>query len=272
MDTDKSTFDWLQEEIASIKSQRFHIFESLTSAESVYKTEGVVVPPVGDYLEFLKYFGYARMFTDHRDSPEVSVYSLKDSRRHVCKNGSVFVGFGYRSYQSVYFDEALILNGMQSPVYTVNTNQGKVIAPNFSEWLLDAYQWAKSKYSAKRWASILVGPQPFSTSEQNIANATEKFHFELVGFHEDGDALIRVKNGSTLTLPYFSIGAKDKSDVVLIGAVWLNTSKIEPNQTAIVKHGCYKDQIKQDELMLFRCDKPIPEKREAYWEFKNIAN
>jgi hypothetical protein len=271
MDTDKSHFDWLRIEINAIQSQRFHIFEPLTSTDYAYKTEKMVVLPMGEYLEFLQQFGYARMFTDHQDSPVVSIYSLKNFRRHLCKNGSVFVGFGYRSYQSAYFDEALILKGIQSPVYTVNASQGKVIASNFSEWLIDAYQWAKSKYSTKRWASISAGPQPFTIEEQKIADAVQEFHFNLLGFHEDGDALIEVKNDSTLTLPYLSVGVKDKSDAVLIGGAWLNTSKIEPNQKAIIKHNCYKDRIKQDEVMLFRRYKPIPEKREAYWEFKSLS-
>lgn len=270
MDTDKSKFDWLNNEISVIRSQRFHIFEPVSSEECKYAVDSNIPLHVIQFSEFLEEYGYARLFTDHSDAPTVSVYPLKSFRRHVCKDGSVYVGFGFRSYQSVYFNESLILKNELSPVFTVNAKQGKIVAPTFSEWLFDACQWAKSKYSEKQWAAILKGPKPFTNVEQGISEATEKFEFKLIGFHEDGDAFIEVKNNSALTLPYLSIGVKDKSDAVLIGGAWLDVSKIEPNQKSVIKRDCYKDRISQSELLLFRKPKPIPEKREAYWEFKTV--
>lgn len=263
MDTSINTFEWFEQEISIIKSRRFHILEPLMPEDLSYK--GVHL--VEDYLVFMEKFGHAMLFTNHQDSPVLNVYPLKDYRRHKCADGKVYIGFACRSYQSVYFDEEVVLRGEQSKVYTVTIKKASELSPNFSEWFLSAYQWAKSKYSPRQWKCIIDGPKPFTMEELRIVNARKSISWQPVGFTASGNVKFRIKNNSDLTLPFLSIGVQGKGETILIGGVWLDISLIKPGETTIIEHDCYVDQIPRDKLEFFEKPEPIPEKREAYWEF-----
>jgi hypothetical protein len=261
------SFCWLRLEIETIKSKQFHIFDQLSGNDFFYEKNGRRVSIKGDYADFLNEFGWARLFCDHNDSPEVMVYPLKEYRYHACKNGKTYIGFGDRGYQHVCFDEALILNGYASGVYTVSQGKAIEICSGFSEWLVSAYSWQKSKYSKKRWQRIVDGPMPFSKEEMDVVEARRLFRWKLVGFDTHGDALFEVENNSTMILPYLSIGVRDIQQKILIGGAWLNVGNIKPGNKGIVKQDCYKDQIPPEQLEVFPRPDPIPEKKEAYWEF-----
>lgn len=263
-----NSFGWLKAECESIKSNRFHIFEPLTASEQqCYIKDDVSISLRGSYSVFLREFGYAKFFTDQHDAPSMSVYPLKYFRRHVCKNGEVYVGFGFRGQQSVFFDESAILNGEHLKVFVVNGKTAREVANDFSDWLFDAYSWIKSKYSIKKWLRIEKGPEPFSASELKIVEEREKFHWELMGFDEQGNALFCVKNDSAITLPYLSVGIRDRDGAILTGGAYLNIAKILPGECGIVSKDCYKDKIPADKLEVFELPEPIPEKKARYWEF-----
>lgn len=265
----KSTnpFDWFELELATIKSQRFHVFEVAKPDDLQYKGPLGSVILTGDFAEFLSKFGRAMLFTDHQDAPILHIYPLKEFRRHICGNGLVYIGFGCRSYQSVYFDEQELLSSGCSKVYVVNQKAGREIAPSFSVWLKDAYEWSRSKYSATKWRKIIEGPKPFSFDEMQIVEARKQFKWKLTGFAEDGDALFEVENNSTRKLPYLSIGIQGKGGTILVGGAWLDVSQIEPGEKAIIKKDCYKYSLPTSELEAFEKPEPVPEKKDAYWEF-----
>jgi hypothetical protein len=251
----------------SIKSRRFHIFESLPASDIFYNYRRRLIPLSGNYVAFLAEFGLAKLFADHRDAPVVSVYPLKEFRRHSCKDGKSYVGFGFRANQSVYFDEDVIVAGGISRVFTVSSRSAREICPEFSVWIRDAYDWAKSKYSPSRWHKIVTGPSEFTLEESAVVEARQSFRWAHVGFSENGDAMFEIENGSSRELPYLTIGIRDKQGSVLVGAVWLSVAHIKPGEKEVVAKDCYKDKISADELDPFDLPEPIPEKRDMYWEF-----
>lgn len=263
-----SRFDWFHQECAEIRSRRFHLFEPAAPEALQYRHLTGVVDLTGTYADFLREFGLCKLFTDHRDAPMVSVYPLEAHRRHECADGSRFVGFGFRGQQSVYFDEVLILASHQSAVFTVTRQAGKQISPSFSDWVHQAYDWAKGKYSQKQWKNILTGPPPFTAGELSVVDARKRFSWSLIGFGPNGDALFEIANHSSRTIPWLTLGIRDRSRAVLDGAVWLDVGHIRPGETGLVAKDCYKDRITSDALEPFDLPDPIPEKRERYWEFR----
>jgi hypothetical protein len=235
-----------------------------------YDLNGSKFALAGDYVDFMLDFGIAKLFCDYNDAPEVMVYSLESYRRHICKNGKVYVGFGDRGCQHVCFDEDAIISGKPSRVYSISKEKAVDLYPSFSEWLISAYGWAKSKYSKNQWKNIVEGPPPFSIEEMKIVEARKLFKWRLVGFSETNDRLFEVKNTSTITLPYLTIGVRDFNGKILTGGAWLKISHIGPSRVAIVTADCYKDHIPYDQLDVFDLPDPIPEKKDAYWEFKVI--
>jgi hypothetical protein len=260
-------FEWLRRDCALIKSRRFHLFEEISAEDLYYQSDRGVAALSGDFPDFLREFGLAQLFTDHGDAPMLSVYPLRQFRRHVCLDGSSYVGFGFRSGQSVYFDEKKLFEAGASEVFVVNRQRGKVLNDGFSNWIRESYDWVKSKYSATRWRQVLAGPAAFTAEQQRLVEARKLFGWTLVGFDAAGDAMVEIANRSTHSLPYLTIGVRDRSGVVLLGAVWLEVSRIGPGQTGLVSKDCYKDRISSDELVLFDLPEPIPEKRDLYWEF-----
>jgi len=118
MDTNKNySFDWLRQELDLIKSERFHIFQPISEQDLFYELNDKKVPLSGGYADFISEFGWANLFCDYNDSPEVIVYPLKSYRRHICKNGKIYIGFGDRGYQHVCFDEYAIVSGGSSKEY-----------------------------------------------------------------------------------------------------------------------------------------------------------
>lgn len=267
MDIDKDPFEWLRRECALIKSKRFHIFDKISSDEIDYSKGNDTFELTGTYPCFLKEFGWARLFTDHNDAPVISVYPLKDYRRYLCEDGSVYIGFGYRAGTSVFFDEAEICSSGTSRVYVVSKKRAKLLAPDFSEWLHSAYDWVKGKHSHKKWEGIVAGPPPFSDEEERIAQARELVSWRFVGYADDGDALFEVSNMSDIVLPFLTIGVTDSQRKILTGGAWLDIGGIPPGCTAVVKNDCYKDRIPRGQLEVFDLPRPIPEKKMAYWEF-----
>jgi hypothetical protein len=260
-------FDWLRQECLSINSQRFHIFDSLSIDDFSYKSGSDCVQLLGDYSDFSHEFGYARFFTDQQDAPELSVYPLKVYRRFTDKVGKTYLGFGFRGGKSFCFEEDVILSGGQSKVFQMRGKNFEESDNSFSVWLRKSYDLVKAKYSPTKWQKIINGPKPFTPEEMRIVEARKKFIWQHVGFADNGDAIFEVENRSAISLPFLSIGVQGKGGSILIGGVYLRVGAIPPNTKAEITQDCYKAQLSAANFEAFPKPDPIPEKREAYWEF-----
>ncbi|HZN41057.1 MAG TPA: hypothetical protein VFD82_19780 [Planctomycetota bacterium] len=109
--------------------------------------------------------------------------------------------------------------------------------------------------------------RPFSKHEQSIVGARRLFTWRHVGFAANGDATFEVENGSTMRLPFLTIGVEGPN---LRGGAWLRVSDIVPGSSAVVRHDCYKDLLEPTEVEFFEVDDPTPATRDRFWEFKRL--
>jgi len=80
--------------------------------------------------------------------------------------------------------------------------------------------------------------------------------------------MLEVHNGSDMTLPYLSVGARWREDnSTLEGGFWLPVANIRPGKTAVIKHEGYDYQADHQSLEIFMLPYPEPEDRQRYWEF-----
>jgi len=70
-----------------------------------------------------------------------------------------------------------------------------------------------------------------------------------------------VDNGSTMRLPFLSIGVRGPT---LRGGAWLRVSGITPDSSGVVQHYCYKDLLEPTEVEVFDVGDPTPETRDRY--------
>jgi hypothetical protein len=269
MDTSNSAFNWLRAELCLIKSQTFHEFIPLCEDDYLYTHGEVVVSVKGDYSDFLREFGWTNMFKGWGDLIDIPliVYPLKEYRREHLKDGGVFVAFGDRGAQHVFFDESKILSGEPSAVFIISKSSAKEIYASFSEWLKASYEWARAKYSRRQWALVIKGAAPFSDAEQEVATARSSFKWKNIGFSDSGDAIFEIHNCSNMTLPFLSIGVKDIDDAILKGGVFLRIGHIAPGKSGTTTADCYKDRIPREKVVFFPKPDPVPELRDRYWEF-----
>lgn len=265
-----SSFEWLRQECRDIRSQRFHIFEALNSDDFCFQSGNENIKLRGDYIDFMREFGVGKFFTDYRDAPTMTVYSLKEYRRHEFPTGEAYIGFGDNDQKSFCFSESEVIAGLPLNVFLVNRKTATKVNANFSEWLRLNYELVRAKFSAAQWKKIIAGPKPFTNNELAIVEARSKFHWSHTGFAPNGDAIFKVHNGSALSLPYLSIGVQGKGGSKLVGGAWLEISHINPGETGYTQHDCYKEVLLPDELELFQKLPPIREKRDGYWEFKKL--
>lgn len=270
MATDKSMYAWLHAEIGSIRTRGFHVL--LPDVHIDFQIKNRSNFSSSGYSVFLREFGWVQLYrhpADGSNGPLVSVYPLRKSRIQNL-DGKNLIEFGYRSNTSALFDLDSLHDQGESPVFSVRGRNIHVEFDGFADWLYSSCEWARSKFSNKRWEQIEQGPKAFSENECLIVEARKQFEWRHVGFAENGDAVFEVKNGSSINLPYLSIGVQGVDQSKLIGGAWLDVSKINPGEAGLVMHGCYKEILSPEEVEFFDKLNPIPETKGRYWEFKDL--
>lgn len=266
-------YERLVEEIARIKTRKFHLVDGPASAELRQVIQGNAVPVPQSYKDFILRFGNAKLYYQQGIYLIHVFASLREARSN---EGDSLLHFGQTDTASAYFNVALLVPGGESPVFEWHQNQGlRKTASGFEQWMEDKCTASRNLFKKKQWTAIEKGPLPFSEQEKAIVDARKQFRWRVVGVAPSGDLRFEVYNGSTTNLSYLSVGIcgemQPPKSGTLNGGVWLPVSSVSPGDTRIIEKDCYKNLIDPSAVKVFEQPDPEPEDRERYWEFRALA-
>jgi hypothetical protein len=275
-------FEFLVEEMASIKTRKFHLVDGPASLEfrEAVESSGFSVP--SSYMQFVLQFGNAKLYrrVDHYNSCYlVEVFAAP--RETVSNDGERLLQIGHTRPNStqlsfVYFKDPPILNGEESPVFEWQHGQEvRKTADGFLEWFEAKCSSARKRYQKSEWEVIENGPPPFTQDELAVVEARKRFRWQVVGIAPNGDLRFEVHNGSNMTLPYLFLGVRGKlrppNSGPLYGGARLPTGSVHPGRTAIIEYGCYNKFVAPEDVEVFDLPDPGPEDRDYYWEFQALS-
>jgi hypothetical protein len=259
--------------MANIKTGKFHLVDGIASEElrGAIETSQIPIPP--SYKGFILRFGNAKFY---RRGSIYMVQVLAAPHEAKSDNGEPLLHFGQTDLSLAYFKEALLVNDCESPIFEWRHQEGlKKMAGSFEEWLNAKCAAARNSFSKKQWEAVERGPSPFTEQETAIVEARKKFRWRVLGVSTDGNLRFEVYNGSTVTLPFLSVGIRGvlrpPNTGPLNGGVWLPVSSVCPGQTKIIEKDCYKKLVDPEKVDVFDHPDPQPEDRDRYWEFKALS-
>jgi hypothetical protein len=257
-------YQWLQEEALAIKTKKFHVFEHQNTDESIPMFWGLLPP---SYLAFISKFGSAKLYRRKGNYYKIGVLSTPKEQNF---GGEKFLRIGHFDSDPAYFRFSLLNPDTEAPVYELDDERLSKVANSFEEWLLNRCSQVRHSYKKTEWKKILTGPEPFTKEELAIVEARKKIKWTVVGFDDDGDVLLSIKNESSQIIPYYTLGviARDNS---LEGALYLDLSDLSPGEERVFKRNAYKEALTPDNVAFYSRPDPIPEDRESYWEFRKSA-
>ena len=201
-------FEWLVEEMARIKTRKFHLVDGPASTELRKAVENAAIPLPPSYKEFVLRFGNARLY---RRSSYWLVEVYAGPREAVSNDGESLIQFGRTHTSLAYFKESLLVEGSESPVFEWRHEQGvQQTADGFLDWLKAKCSVARKQYKKKEWEAIEHGPPPFTAQEQAVVEARKHFRWRVLGIAPNGDLRFEIHNGSDMILPSLSVGVRGK--------------------------------------------------------------
>jgi hypothetical protein len=252
-------FDWLDQEIAGVASQRFFTFGDP-------KSEPIadVAAPSPAYRAFVQRYGEAKLY--RRDGRYlVQVYAIP---RWTEVAGRPFRHFGRTDDTLAYFAADTADTLTEPPVFEWTKPTGlRQAYDDFESWLVAKCQSAKTRFSRAEWRVVREGAKPFTERERRIVAARKQFTWQVLGVDPDGDHRFEVRNGSEIVLPYLTLGV-ESNDHEPVGGIWLPVSAIGPGETGILKRGVYKGAMNPADIVIVDKPDPLPEERDRYWEFR----
>ncbi len=249
-----------------VNTPKFYLISGALDDEDRRHVETSPLAVPESYKRFVIEFGDVQLY---RKSSYylVRVYGVPEEVQ--AENGELLIHFGRTDHSLAYFKDAeLKPDGSEAPVYEWYHEGGlRRQANGFEEWLKKRCTAARRRYKKKEWQAVLNGPVPFSEEEMAVVAARRKYEWRVVRITEDGDFEFEVRNGSTMMLPYLTLGVNRKNGSPF-GGIWLPVGHIRPGQSAIVRKDSYKKFVDADELEVVSTPDPGPEDREQYWEFR----
>lgn len=269
-------FEWLVDEMAKIKTRKFHLVDGPASPELREAVENTAFPLPPSYKEFVLRFGNAKLYRrldDYNSYYLIEVYA--GPREAVSDVGEPLVQFGRTHTSLAYFKESLLVEGGESPIFEWRHEQGvQQTADGFLDWLKAKCSSARKQYKKKEWEAIEHGPPPFTERELAVVEARKHFRWQVVGIAPNGDLRFEIHNGSDMILPYLFVGVRGKlrppKSGPLDGGARLPVSSIRPGETKIVEYDCYKKFVAPEDTEVFDLPDPEAEDRQWYWEFKPL--
>lgn len=262
-------FDWLDEELATIRTRRFHVVDGPADAAFREVILDSPLPAPRSYVDFVLRFGNAKLYRMPKlDLHWMRVYAAP--RAVMWHTGEPLVGVGGYDETEAYLRENTLSGDAEAAVYETTDAGLRKVAASFEEWLTKRANRARRRYSRAEWAEVLAGPPPFDAEELAVLEARRLFKWRIAGITPAGDILYEVTNGSPRRLPFLSVGIRGKNGKFR-GGVWLNVEHIGPGETAVVAKETYRDLIAPADVEAFALPDPGPEERDRYWEFRGVS-
>lgn len=262
-------YEWLETEISEIKTPKFHVIEGNKLDRELHRSKKIDLSLPPSYVAFVRKFGGAKLY---RRSSYYEVGVLNSPQEKIFNNGEILLRIGHFDDSKAYFICSELIPGREASIYEWTEDGFEKIADSFEEWLIIRCTDARESYDVKEWEEILKGPKPFTSEEEAIVEARKHFQWQIVGFDENSNVKIAVRNNSNLVLPYLTIGMRTKNPTqdgqVWESAIRLNISDIQPGQEHIIEHQIPQQIFTPDNTEFFQLAVPTPEERDKYWEFK----
>lgn len=266
-------YEWLETEISEIKTPKFHVIEhnKTGNGHHIPKELSLSLPP--SYLTFITKFGGAKLYS-RNNYYEVGV--LNPPQEKTLNNGEKLLLVGYFDDVKSYLICSQLIPGKESPVYEWTEDGLEEIADSFEEWLTIRCTDMRESYDAKEWKEILNGSQRFTSESEAIGEAKRQFQWKVVGFDNNRNVKIAVRNNSNLVLPYLTIGIKTKNPIQN-GQVWesgisLNVSGIQPGEEHIIEHQIHQPIFTPENTEFFQLTVTVPEEQHKDWELIEKLN
>jgi hypothetical protein len=255
-------FEWLEREISSIKTPRFHVVSGSIEPNLRHAILESSVRLPAAYKEFVLTFGNAKLYRASRDGYRLGVFSGPMEET---------LDDGTRAYEIGFHDGARVYVGAVSGLAEyriVEVEAGRIerVSGGFEAWLTACCTRARNAYGAEKWTDILRGPEPFTSEEIGRVEARRAMRWRVLGIDAGGNHVFEVTNASCRTLPVLTVGVRSM-DGRLNGAVRLKIRHLDPGQTMVLHADCYKDLIPPDKIEVFAIPEPQPEDRDWYGEF-----
>ncbi len=260
--TGSNMFEWLEQEISTIKTPKFHLVDGPADPklEEAVTKSGLPLPKT--YMEFVLKFGNAKLYRRSQNGYRIGIFA--GPREAVLNDGTRIYHLGFHDGATVYVKPPS--GSFTFPIFEFELDEEEKAADDFEAWLTASCARARKSYGKTKWAEILRGPKPFTQDEQNVIEARRQFSWRVVGIDAERNHIFEVTNAGNRMLPVLTIGLRSK-DKQLNGAIRLKVGNINPGQTAMLHADCYKDLKPADEMEAFELPDPQPEDRDYYHEF-----
>lgn len=256
-------YDWLEQELALIRTPRFHVIEG-RALGAIQEAISQSSPPLPkSYEEFVLRFGNAKLYRAARNGYRIGVFS--DPRPVTLDDGQLVYVVGFHDGAQVLIEPDKELR--DGAVWEVEAGQQYRVGNSFGWWLKEACALARERFTVEQWADILRGPQPFTPEEREIVEARRKISWHIIGVDSNGDHIFEVRNLGSRSLRVLTIGVRSR-DRHLNGAIKLQIGHIGPGQKATVHADCYKELRPPEEIEVFELPEPGPEDRAFFRELR----
>jgi hypothetical protein len=263
-------FDWLIEEMSSIKTKKFFVVDGPASEELRRAVQAAEVPLPESYRHFVLTLGNAALY---RRNGYYYINVLAGPRLSQTDDGEEYIQFGRTWISKAYFKKSLLVENGESPVFEYYQSGLRRTADGFEKWLRAKCVAARKRFKKAEWKEIETGPVPFTEQEQSVVQARRQFQWKVIGISPNGDLQFEIHNGSAITLPYLSIGVKGplrtRENESTGGKAFLSTQAIGPGETMTIEFDCYKKYVVPEKTVAFELPDPEPEDRSLYWEFRS---
>lgn len=262
-------FEWLEQEVAAVRTGRFHVIDGPASADfrSAVLASPQSAPP--SYVAFVLRFGNAKLYRmTGLDLYWMRVFAAPRNVESRAGESLLYIG-GYDE-TCAYLREETLERGGEAPIFESTETGIRKAADSFEEWVAARAARARRRYNRREWAEVLRGPPPFTADELSVVEARRLFSWRVVGVAASGEILYEVSNGSARRLPFLSVGVRGRTGT-LRGGVWLPVGHIGPGQTAVVAKDTYRDLLAPTDVEAYSLPDPEPEERARYWEFREVA-